>query len=117
MQQLFDLAVAGVLQQGKPAITELGSCRYRAPDGSKCAIGQLIPDEKYRKSFEDMSLDGVALTALGIEDRNTVIMLGDLQQAHDDAAQWPETFLTEFRFNVLGVASNHNLNTEVLDNG
>jgi hypothetical protein len=28
------------------------SCRYRSKDGNKCAFGEMIPDDKYRSSFE-----------------------------------------------------------------
>lgn len=39
--------------EGKlPAINEHGSCKYRTEDGRACAVGLLIPDEKYDPSFE-----------------------------------------------------------------
>jgi hypothetical protein len=41
--------------QGKPAIEGTigdtdGRCYYRTSDGSKCAIGHLIPDEEYQRN-------------------------------------------------------------------
>lgn len=32
-------------------------CYYRGPDGSKCAVGCLIPDNLYHSDFEDKTLD------------------------------------------------------------
>ena len=38
-------------QQGKPSVGPNGACLYRGPDGTKCAIGALIPDECYNESL------------------------------------------------------------------
>lgn len=35
-------------------------CLYRAPGGSKCAVGALIPDELYDHSAEDTTLEPAA---------------------------------------------------------
>ena len=34
-----------------------GLCEYRTPDGAKCAIGCMIPDEYYDKNMEGNSAD------------------------------------------------------------
>lgn len=48
--------VRGLLAQGRPSVGVNG-CAYRAtaPDGTvlKCAVGMLIPDEKYSRRMED----------------------------------------------------------------
>ena len=38
----------------------MGQCLYRAPDGRKCAIGALIPDNIYSPLMEHKSVDGLA---------------------------------------------------------
>lgn len=52
-QQLFDKAVGALLAQGKKSKEEWGvSCLYHGPDGAKCAVGHLIPDELFEVEFE-----------------------------------------------------------------
>lgn len=53
-QETFDTVVNHLRQQGKRAVdpTLGGTCLYRAPDGSKCAVGILIKDEEYFPSME-----------------------------------------------------------------
>ncbi len=41
----------GLIEQGKPA-TVGGTCAYRAPDGCRCAVGLLIPDNLYTPTLE-----------------------------------------------------------------
>lgn len=60
-QEWFDTAARGIISQGKPSmgrdpITENEKCVYRSSDGCKCAIGWLIPDDKYDPSFEGNGL-------------------------------------------------------------
>lgn len=44
-QEIFDLALPRVLEQGKPAWDALDGCEYLKEDGSRCAVGQLLPVE------------------------------------------------------------------------
>jgi len=70
-------------------------CVYRTPDGRKCAVGVLFPDEMYREVFDEgggtriESLDEVILVYLGHEN---VAWLRGLQMLHDDIAKrfWEE---------------------------
>lgn len=56
---------------------ELGNqCKYRTPDGLKCAIGCLIPDEKYHRALE-----GLAVGDLGVQ------VAADLQPIQRDLSQ------------------------------
>lgn len=58
-QQVFDQVARHLLQQRRRAIkVDAGfgaKCRYRAPDGAKCAIGCLIGDLEYDPEFEGHS--------------------------------------------------------------
>ncbi len=65
-------------------------CAYRGRNGLKCAIGCLIPDEKYSQKLEGISISRVSsatlLSALDGEvptDRDTITMLYFLQGIHD----------------------------------
>lgn len=63
-QQVFDIALAHLRKQGKRSMytTEDGEiCAYRGADGaSKCAIGALISDARYRPEMEGHGVFGVA---------------------------------------------------------
>lgn len=44
---------------------ESGTCQYRTPDGCKCAVGFLIPDELYIHSIEDVEITEVMSAETG----------------------------------------------------
>lgn len=46
MQDVFETVARHLYTQGKPALDN-SQCLYRGPDGTKCAVGCLIPDEVY----------------------------------------------------------------------
>lgn len=55
LQETFDFVANHLYDQGKPAILSHGGiiyCRLRAPDGCKCALGCLIPDDRYEPRME-----------------------------------------------------------------
>jgi hypothetical protein len=57
-QEIFDTVATHLFTQGHKAINGHGGCVYRCRDGSKCAVGVLIPDDKY---FPKMELGGVGV--------------------------------------------------------
>ena len=87
-QDIFNIAANGLLKQGKQSASG-DKCLYRGPDGLKCAIGMLIPDELYEDAFEGNSASKPsvrkALVKAGVP--NTVgykDFLDNLQDVHDD---------------------------------
>ena len=50
-QEAFDTMLAHVRQQGRPAVGEQNICRYRQGE-LKCAVGALIPDDRYQPGFD-----------------------------------------------------------------
>ena len=86
-QEAFTTVVLHLRKQGRPA-REGFDCLYRAPDGCKCAVGALIPDDQY-----DPKLEGSHVRALvdlpALQDLN-LDLLHDLQIAHDtvDPENW-----------------------------
>jgi len=53
MQEIFDTVVQHLLTQNEKSVdTFRGTCLYRTPDGKKCAVGALIPDDEYNVSME-----------------------------------------------------------------
>lgn len=66
-QELFNQAIKGLAAQGfQRAMGLRGVCEYRAPEGRKCFVGQLIPDDKYTPAMDqgEEYSSGVGVDAL-----------------------------------------------------
>ena len=56
MQETLDFVYAKLKEQGCKSVNPAtGLCAYRGKFGIKCAIGWLIPDEKYNMEMENVS--------------------------------------------------------------
>lgn len=69
-------------------------CQYRGLRGKKCAVGWLIPDNKYNKSLEGRSAaEDEILEACGLSDE-WVPFLADMQYIHDKIHpnRWKKAF-------------------------
>lgn len=96
-QLMFNAAVLGVIGQGGKSINTNGlSCAYRGEKGAKCAVGHLIPDEKYEPiwdSYSNPTLIGETsakadrLRASIDADWDDIDILSAIQRAHDAADQ------------------------------
>jgi hypothetical protein len=87
-QEVFDIVVNHLFTQGRPAHDGVQGCMYRAPDGLRCAVGVLIPDDLYDPEFETNSADKVIhdLFKSGLADwREHEKLLLALQDAHDNS--------------------------------
>lgn len=54
-QQIFDKVATHLATQGKRAVSQHVdpyNCMYRSPDGGRCALGALIPDDEYDPDME-----------------------------------------------------------------
>lgn len=97
-QELFDAVVAHArTMTHKSQSEDEGRCYYRAPDGNRCFIGGIIPDEDYRPRFDnEMSVTdaNTILTMLGFSDDNVLTLACQLQDIHDncDMNEWEELF-------------------------
>ncbi len=120
-QQIFDAAVGHLLRQNEKAQI-VGHwakyCGYRGQNGTKCAVGALIPDELYDARFEEQGICDViwghsdyeaypiygetpaynkhahlghvlGQVGIGVEDQQ---LLSDLQEVHDELEvdEWPK---------------------------
>jgi hypothetical protein len=124
LQEIYDNVKSHLLAQGCRASKD-GICRYRTPEGLKCAAGCLIPDSLYRESMEGYGIgvllfpendycpgdyvkwDKIALReALGISlsDSKEMSLLRLLQKVHDN--EKPEYWAEE----LAGVAKRFGLN-------
>lgn len=108
-QELFDKVANHLLTQGIPSMRDLPDesghirqrCAYRGDNGTKCAVGCLIPDDQYDPNMETLpvkTLLKVQPNALGFQPTPEQInVLADLQTLHDicPSSQWP-TLLKEW---------------------
>ncbi|MGF6792730.1 hypothetical protein [Paraburkholderia sp. 35.1] len=99
-QDVFDIVAWQLLRQnGQSMAHESARCRYRAPDGKRCAVGWLIPDDVYSPRLEHLGVRDVAAilckTDHGIRFAEFLCrhmsLLRDLQGMHDARApaEWP----------------------------
>jgi hypothetical protein len=117
-QDLFDVIAWNLLRQNAKATAPDGvKCRYRAPDGKRCAIGWIMPDDVYSEALEYRGVPDVATVLMGTEyggdyarflDRH-IGMLNDFQEMHDarQPREWPVY--------LRAIAQRHGLNANTVD--
>jgi len=129
-QEIFDTVAKHLFTQGKPAKQmvpdpdsfegEDNLCRYRAADGTKCAVGVLLPDELYVESMEGQSLSGLIMNAgkqgqpglpSWMEENASLLMY--LQGAHDSDFYWETT--VRMRERLAEIAEEIYLDASVLE--
>lgn len=114
-QEAFNRAVAGVIKQGRPSVDAAGRCLYRGPDGLRCAVGWLIPDELYEPEMEGVNTNWLRVMwprAMSACDNRFLVR--ELQEAHDWASMRGD-FLREFKKQCRGVAARYGLDPAVID--
>lgn len=89
-QEVFDVAVEGVILQGGPSTNTVGWCLYRGDGGRACAVGQLIPDDLYAPELEGNKITLIVKSSRGsisasLREHGRLLMT--LQGIHDDLVQ------------------------------
>ena len=125
-QGIFDKVATHLFTQGKQALNASGKCMYRGMDNTTCAIGCLIPDEKYEANFENKGVNSSTLELAFPEFKPFDELLSDLQTVHDDGdfynrethsytkkAGWKST--ENMKEVLTSVANKHKLSVSVLD--
>jgi hypothetical protein len=113
-QEVFDHVAHHLLTQGIPA-KHYGFCKYKTEDGLTCAVGCCISPEQYDPRMEGQSIAVLAarFPHLGIPP-NLVMLLTDLQEAHDDWATAPgQPDAETLRAKLCAMARRHFLSQEV----
>jgi hypothetical protein len=100
-QKIFNRVSQHLLKQKIAAKSEFGACAYRGEEGLVCAIGCLISDKYYKRSFEGRNAAFAPVAkavekSLGVEgqiakDRDMLSFLVNLQSIHDDEDTEDET--------------------------
>ena len=98
-----------LLAQNCKSLNSEGACRFRGDNGTKCALGWIIPDYLYRKKLENFPTGYLLLPSEAREDcvkkaQKRISKMGigfklglKLQEIHD--SDKPENW--EFRFSSL----------------
>ncbi|WP_233866755.1 hypothetical protein [Paraburkholderia adhaesiva] len=119
-QGVFNFVAEQLLHQNARAMAPgTAKCMYRAPDGRRCAIGWLMPDEVYRSRLEYIGVNELAselLTSTNPEHfrfaeflLRHMWLLRELQGLHD--AHTPDAWPVRLRM----IAAEHRLDTFVID--
>ncbi len=85
-QEAYDTICEGLAKQKRRSADFNGYCKYRGPNGLKCAVGVLIPDDKYSVSMEGS--DGSPLEEVMILAEIPLCLktlLSRCQNAHDNS--------------------------------
>lgn len=131
-QETFDIVAKHLLAQNKKALAVFEDninegCAYRGADGTKCAAGCLIPDDKYDPTFEgvgvvmedyapppwtqadDTAARALRLQAILLAEGHNLGLVQNLQKIHDHCH--PQDWKTA----LLGSSKLYGLNAEVLN--
>jgi hypothetical protein len=104
-QEAFDAMVQHLRNQGKQSKFEYSTiCAYRTPDGLKCAVGALIPDELYSKEMERTDIYNLVIESKGFPKLGELFanvnleLLSEMQDIHDSI---PQPYRWERKFRLL----------------
>jgi len=86
-QQAFNKMCNHLMKQMKKAgymEDGLFVCLYRAPNGTKCAVGAIIPDKYYKKEMEHSSASNLKLYVDGPFKNLGQQFINEVQAIHDE---------------------------------
>jgi hypothetical protein len=104
-QETFDHICKSIIAQGKQSYDpDAGDCRYRGPNGLKCAAGFCITDEEYLPSMEGHGVHSPNVE-YALRDWNLPVILA-MQRIHDFPAH---DYIEHFKVGAKGVARMYSL--------
>jgi hypothetical protein len=105
-QAVFDTVAIHLLTQGRQSIDKTNSqCLYYAPDGLKCAVGCLVPEDHTYFRLETLAV----YQLLGSKDHVHYKLLLRLQGVHDeDVAE------LNWKAELIDLANELRLNTDAI---
>lgn len=118
MQETFDFVVGKIREQGCASMGDNKSCLYRGPNGTKCAAGHVIPDDKYDPIMENCTVAKNEFTGMNegvklirkvlLETGHDLQILRGLQFCHDESSRF-ENFLERFEREAKSLAETYEL--------
>lgn len=111
-QEVFDMVAAHLKRQRARSVRgTTTTCAYRGQEGRSCAVGCLIPDDRYDPcmdaDYDDTSVDAHPKVRALFPER-LLSLLSALQLAHDNGIE-DDTGKTRFRLKLKEVAARHGL--------
>ena len=119
-QEIFNRVLSHIRLQKVQAVGSREQCVYRGPEGTKCAVGCLIPDDVYNADMEGSVIREVmynsmyvpalkdSLDAIGIH-QDQYPLLAQLQDAHDGENQVVDWNLPNWEDEMREIANAFNL--------
>lgn len=108
-QEAFDIVWQAFVVEKRPQSVWSGHCRYRGPNGMKCAAGLLMADELYLSDFDTK---GISVDGLPSHVRNSLCESSEfvqlLQTIHDEVIA-PGMFTDHMRNRLSVLAQNEGL--------
>lgn len=111
-QEIILFIAYSLMKQNKRAAESVGDieiierCRFRTSDGSKCAVGFCIPDDRYREEFEINSAVSVFTIVYRINiSYSRLKILEKFQKLHDQLKpdKWESSILESFSRYFRGI--------------
>lgn len=117
-QEVFEKVVNHLFTQNKQSYDPiLDCCALRSPDGLKCSLGILIPDDIYDERMEGLEVDKlirdfpVFRKLWEVESQEDLSFLHRLQYLHDDQDEYNDPITME---SIEDIAETFQLNTDFL---
>lgn len=111
-QEIFETVAKHLFNQGEQALSPgSGYCRYKTPDGLKCAVGILIPDEQYDEVLEEKDVshliafcqaDNFKTAPVVRSFKRHAAFLTDLQNVHDSSCAWESEHVMRTKLEETG---------------
>ena len=111
-QSAFEYAARKVIAQGRQSKNGL-ACKYRHPDGLKCHVGHLIPDDQYNPIMEDKMVSAFELRISALKNLNKNILI-ECQLRHDEEVP-VNSFIKHYKAGLRNIAFKYNLDASFLN--
>lgn len=101
-QEIFNRVCAHLVGMKERSMRATIKCAYRGDNGAKCAIGCLIPDDKYNSDIEAIDLS-ILCNKFFPEWKDHECLLDNLRKIHDNFRNWNENgFIGYDRLRKIG---------------
>ena len=111
-QEVFNKVWDHIITQGKQSLDDRGKCRYRGPNGLKCAAGIFLTDKQAEELDAVGETWGAAVQTFPELTMFPRYLIQKLQSCHDSASIWDDDdfeFLKVFKEKARSVAREFNL--------